>query len=714
MSVLLALLGVAVAAPVDVVLRERGTGDEVADAWVLTPTGRVDAVAGVVHLDLPDGTHELTAMTPLHAPTPFRVEVPRDTEVRVFLRADLPPLEVVVEARRPSPHASRQILDRERVLQTPGAFNDPFRLIQSLPGVAVTREFGPSVGQVAIRGAAPAESRFFVDGIELPYLYHFDQYASVVPTHSLDEVAVYPSAFGPAYGDAVGGIVAADTLPAEGDRIHGGADVNFIMAGGHLSVPASDTVTVGVSARRSYLDLASSSNDQYTVWPVFYDLTGRVDWKPTADQHHRIVVLGAGDSYGRYAGDTALLDPLEASQEAVFDSDRDFQAVLVETDFRADRARAESVVGLVHDGWAGSLADASQLRDELRVSLRHTQTLLLGAHELVFGVDGHQQTVSLDVQTDRAWPEVGQEAPLLERGVGLDERRGRLHGGLWAEPRLVAGPATIQPGLRLQGDTSVTGLPGLDPRLTVQLAMPGELRLRAGGGRYHQAPPLDAQALRAAAGQPELGWTRAEHAVLGADWAVAGRWELGLEGWARWQHDAVVDDPDDGLSVEEGRAVGLELTSRYRLRERFFSWASVSLGRARRGGQVSPWDQPYAFNLVTSWDFLPGWNVGLRWRYAAGTPYTQVVDGIYDGDQDRYLPVDGEPYGARMADYQKVDLHLQRDFDLRAGRISLYFELWWVPAANNTLYPVYSFDYSEQAFVVGPPLVPLLGARADL
>ena len=44
----------------------------------------------------------------------------------------------------------------------------------------------------------------------------------------------------------------------------------------------------------------------------------------------------------------------------------------------------------------------------------------------------------------------------------------------------------------------------------------------------------------------------------------------------------------------------------------------------------------------------------------------------------------------------------------------LYGEAWYVPAAGNVLYPAYSFDYSEVAYVAGPPFVPLLGARIDL
>lgn len=707
-----ALVAPARALPLQVEVHERGSGALVSGAWITVEGRRVEAPDGTATLDLPAGSHLLEVASPVHAPVEIGVELPRDQVLRLYLRADLAPMEVVVEARRLSPHVSRQVLDRERIDKTPGAFDDPIRLIQSLPGVAVTREFSPQVGQVALRGAPTEQSRFYVDGVELPYLYHFDQYASVVPSRALDEVAVYPSAFGPAYGDAVGGVVAARTRAPETDRAHGSVDLNLIMAGAQASTPVGDHLAISASARRSYLDLVSGSDDQYTVWPVFYDFTGRVDWKPTVDHSLSLMTLGGGDSYSRYAGDTASLDPLQADAESVFHSDRDFQVVLLQAQDQTGSAVLHTVVSVVNDRFGGTVAGAAAERRAVqRLALRHESDVVLGPHTLALGGDGQLERVGLQVQTDRPWPELEGEAPLLVQGVAMHQAPSRWAGGLWAEPRLALGPATVQTGLRLQGDSSVQAGPALDPRLTVQVALPHDLRLRGAAGLYSQAPPLD-DPVPGTAARP---WTRALDGVLGADLALAGRLELAVEGWARrgWTGASLAEA---GLApAADGpvfSAEGVELTSRYRLRERFFTWASLSLGRAREDGQVTAWDQPLALNLVGSWTFRPGWNAGLRWRYASGTPYTPITGADYDGNADQYLGIPGAAWSARMPPYQKVDLHLQRDWSLRVGQISLYVELWWVPPGANRLYPVYSYDYSQTAFVVGPSLVPLIGMRA--
>ena len=120
-----------------------------------------------------------------------------------------------------------------------------------------------------------------------------------------------------------------------------------------------------------------------------------------------------------------------------------------------------------------------------------------------------------------------------------------------------------------------------------------------------------------------------------------------------------------GLVETIGSALGVEFLVRYRMRERFFSWASVTLGRAVRDGARFAYDQPLSLNLVTSWDFRPGWNAGLRYRYASGLPYTPVEGALYIGDTDTYTPVYGATNSARLASYQKLDVHLERSWALR-------------------------------------------------
>ncbi len=708
---ILFFLNAALAAELTGEIRRRGSGDPI--PATLTVDGAAAGRAsgrGVFSITLPDGEHELTVTAEDYRPVTLRVRLP-GAPVEVWMDPAIPELEIVIESERPSPHAVRQILDRERVEQTPGTFGDPMRLLQSLPGVVATREYSPSAGEVVIRGSAPAESRIYFDGVEIPYLYHFQQYASVVHTRLLDEVAVYPSAFGAPYGDATGGVVAVSTRDAETDRVHGEVSANLITAGAYLTAPVGEKGAVSVSGRRSYADLLESENDQYTLWPVFWDYLSRYDHTFSPDSRLSLTAIGSGDAYGRYAGDAAVLDPLEQEENPSFEFSRRFHGVILRHRLTSPVAGLTTSAAFVDDLWQGELSTAMQARAERYAWLRHSAVLFASDdYQLAVGLEGKMVWLDRQADTDRAWAELGGEAPLLARGVAVNEQLTQLRTGMWLEPRIAIGPATLQPGGRLQWDTA-TSTVTLDPRMTVQAAFSGDWLLRAGAGRYSQAPELDA--LSPVAGDPELPVARSEHVSVGVDKTIASRWEVAVDAWGKRLHDVLVEEPGATPTVEEGAAVGLELTSRYRLRERFFSWASLTVGRAERDGVVFSFDQPYALNLVGSWEFAPRWDIGVRYRYASGLPYTPIVGSTYDGTSDSYFPILGGTNSVRLENYQKVDLHLGHEIPLRRWTLSMYLEAWFVPPGANTLYPVYSYDYSEQALVVGPALVPLVGGRAE-
>jgi len=62
-------------------------------------------------------------------------------------------------------------LTMAEVRRVPGTFGDPVRVIQSLPGAA-RAPFG--TGLLVLRGANPEDSNVYVDGVEVPLVYHLN------------------------------------------------------------------------------------------------------------------------------------------------------------------------------------------------------------------------------------------------------------------------------------------------------------------------------------------------------------------------------------------------------------------------------------------------------------------------------------------------------------------------------------------------------------
>ncbi|MEO0601357.1 MAG: Plug domain-containing protein, partial [Myxococcota bacterium] len=301
------------AGPVQVQVRTRASGDpvsatvEVVDVAGPTP---VDA-GGRVVVDLPgEGPWRIVVASEDRDDVVRVIAAPAPDRVKVWVREADRPVEIVVEGLKWSADVSRQVVDGEQALETPGTLDDAFRLVQALPGNVVQREYSPTSSDLAVRGSLPGDNRYYLDGIEVPYLYHFNQYASVFPASQIGQLELLSSTFSARYGDAVGAVVEARSRLERPEIAHGSASVNFVMLGADVRAPLGERWWVSAAGRRSYQDLAGEQTTQFSVWPTFYDLVVRAE-RGTQRDGLGLFVAAAGDGYTRAIGELDVLDPLE-------------------------------------------------------------------------------------------------------------------------------------------------------------------------------------------------------------------------------------------------------------------------------------------------------------------------------------------------------------------------------------------------------------------
>ncbi len=705
----------AAAADLDVRVRERGDGDPVAGATV-EAAGRTATTddAGRATLSVPDdGPWALVVTAQGFEPVTVRAE---RSPARVFLEPSLAAFEIVVEGLKPVADPTRHAVDGEMAMETPGTLDDAIRLVQSLPGVTVQREYSPSSGDLSVRGSQPGDSRYYLDGIEIPYLYHFNQYASVFPASQIGTLELFPSTFSARYGDAVGAIVEAESRLEAPEAVHGSAHLNFVMAGGDVRAPIGRDWWLSASGRRSYQDLAGEQTAQYTVWPTFHDLLLRAEHGQATDGVG-IFLASAGDSYTRAAGELDLLDPLEAGATPSLEYAQGYQVMGVRRQWERARADGRAVAAVVHHRRRGVLAPLGE--EELERWTLSSRYDVTARPEGRYGLDaGYELNLSLvDLFVDDAGDEgirVAEEAPALARGVSVDDSLVRARGGVYGTGHATFGPVRVMPGLRVGADSSVAELQ-LEPRAAVRWSVGDETMLKLGGGRYTQRP--DDEHLFEGTGDPSFPTTRSWQASAGWEQTITGRLEIGLDAYRKWLQDPLLF-PIDGPArvMDRGDAWGVELITRYRMRELFFLWGWVAVQQTTVTDPdgvrlAADGDQRLSGGLVASWD-VGRFNLGARYRYASGLPFTPIEGSLYDAGQDAWVPVPGRPNTERLPAYHKIDLRAAYTWALRGWTLSLTAEIWYVPPSATQLYPTWNYDYTEQGWVVGPGFLPLLGARA--
>jgi hypothetical protein len=151
----------------------------------------------------------------------------------------------------------------------------------------------------------------------------------------------------------------------------------------------------------------------------------------------------------------------------------------------------------------------------------------------------------------------------------------------------------------------------------------------------------------------------------------------------------------------------------------FFGWASYTFSRSeRRDAPGEAWhrfqfDQTHILTLMASYVLPRGWQVGARYRYVTGNPYTPIAGAFFDSNADRYMPIMGTPFSSRLPSFNQLDLRVDKTFTFDKWRLSLYLDVQNVTRASNPEGLGYSFDYRSTYPISGLPLLPIIGIRGD-
>ena len=182
--------------------------------------------------------------------------------------------ETVVIAPRRRDEVSRITLSGDEIQRVPGTFGDPFRVIQTLPGVSSVVSLLPFP---IVRGSSPGSTGFLLDGTRIPLLFHLLSGPSVVHPELIDEIQFFPGGAPAPYGGYVGGIVDGRTRRARPDERLVDIDVNLLQAGGFVRAPVAPLgATVTAAGRYGYPGfLLGLATDQVSL--SYWDYQLRLD-----------------------------------------------------------------------------------------------------------------------------------------------------------------------------------------------------------------------------------------------------------------------------------------------------------------------------------------------------------------------------------------------------------------------------------------------------
>ncbi len=649
---------------------------------------------GDFDIAVPCGPRRLTVVAPGFAPLVTEVDAcaPGAAPLALRLEPDLAAAkhETVVRAK-PAQPAVR--LSREELTQTAGTMGDPFRALESLPGVATVAWPAPIY---AVRGSNPGNTGFFLDGMRMPALFHLALGPSVIHPYFFDDMQFFPGGYPARYGRYVAGIVAAETRAGAADQPHASVDVRLFDAGALVSAPLPDNGSVVAAARYSYTGELVSLLDS-DIRLSYWDYQLRVD-RRVGPVQLTLLALGSHDTLVPQRDDPST------------EIDLDFHRVSLRASVPVMGGRLQGSLALGADHARAPISDVYPI----------TVDALSAAPRLSFGRTSEYADASVGFDGD-----ITRYAPLVAGTLqpqdtsDLGQRRVTTQLAGYASVTLRPSPRfEVTPELRYDSyQVSGARAQDLGPRLAGRIGLRHGAAIKFAGGRFTQLPSLPLQIPGADGfGLRALGLQSAWQGSMGVEVHPLPALEVSATGYyQRYQltdlRNPIVGtkpDPlaDDFLINRDAVAYGLELLVRRPVSERLYGWLSYTLSKNLRsygGGAYGPsdWDQRHVFNLVAGYRWGRT-TLGGRAHVNTGRPYV-----LYEG----YGASPGI-YVQRLPAFYQIDLRIDRRIVFDRFQLDLYGEL-----VNATLTPeVYALTQNPAGMVEQKSfrlVLPSIGLRAE-
>ena len=669
------------------------------------------------------------------------------------VRVELSPLPIELEAIEVQPSyfpeqeeqepVNTRTLDAVETRRAPGVLEDVVRAVSLLPGVTVT---SPGRNDLAVRGGAPFESLFLVDGIEVPNINHFGSQGStggplsLVNIEFVRETEFASGGFGVRYGDRTASVTDIRLREGNREKLSGTLNVSATGAGAILEGPLGGSGTFLFSLRRSYLDLLFEAAG-FSFVPSYWDAQLKTRHRLGRNDALSFLFIGAIDevSFNNEDADdiydnSRILAPQVKQYFAGLSWERLFAASRLEVSLGrtwSDFETTQTVFGETPITLFRNLSSEGEngLRVEWASDPSRRWAWTVG-NSLKYASD-----LSYDVELAGA---VRTDSTGTPRPLAVDTSFTALRNATYGElAARVTSRLRVTGGLRADWYDFVEDGFRLSPRLGATWELVAGTTLKASAGRYVQ-PPSYIWLI----GDPENPETLApissDQLTLGVERLLRPDLRLQVEGYWKDYDDYparvfrpqavlapsgfedVTSDIPFGLeplaSVGTGRAYGVELFLQKRLSEvPVYGLLSLSLSRSEYAS-IEGVDRPGAYDtrfigsISAGWRIDPRWELSGKFRYASGLPTTPFIEsGPSTGERDWTLYNQGERFPA----FHALDLRVDRRFSFRSWQLELYLDVQNVYGRENVTAVRWDPRTDEPEFNESLGILPTIGINVE-
>ncbi len=617
---------------------------------------------------------------------------------------------------------SIQRLTTEDIKNNPGGFFDISKVIQSLPGVGGGAAGGTFRNDIIIRGGAPSENVFYLDGIEIPIINHFGTQGSgggpagILNVLLIEDVKLSTSAFDAKYDNALSSVFQFKQKNGNPNKFQGNVRLSLTESALTFDGPLSKKTTFIASARKSSLGILAKLLN-WSFLPKYSDFqfktTTRINDKLT------LTLLGVA-AIDRFTFVTP--DSLTAENQYILGNSPKID--------QNSYTIGATIKKIIPNGyWNLSISrnfldnQANKFEDNKNPS-EQQRTLKINSIEaenkIRWDVTKNYDNITLSygltgqlVRFDNDFFQVLNKSsnPLIYPSLILQSKTKtnffRYGGFAQIGTRVLNDKLSLSGGIRMDANnlsnSESSPLKQLSPRLSASLAISEVLRLNASYGIYYRLPTYtQLNFSNVSSGQKSNPgkYIKATHYVAGLEYLPKNTTRITVEGFYK-SYSSYPVSITDGISMAnkglefgaignepitqsgKGRVYGVELFAQQKLTKNFFGVFSYTFYRSEFTGLdnkfvSASWDNRQLISMTAGYKLPKNWEIGLKFRYQGAAPFTPYDEPT---SKARYLTIGSGVFdfsrinSMRLSAFNAADLRIDKKWNFKKTTLDFYIDI---------------------------------------
>jgi hypothetical protein len=271
--------------------------------------------------------------------------------------------------------------------------------------------------------------------------------------------------------------------------------------------------------------------------------------------------------------------------------------------------------------------------------------------------------------------------------------------------------------------TGLNPLRTISPRISGSYALTDKWSINTTIGRYFKTPIYTILGYKDANGSfvnKDNEYISSNHYVIGVEYLPTSSSRITIESFfkqygnypvssmngislANQGADFNVLGNEKTISSGKGRAYGFELFFQQKLTKNLFATLSYTWFVSEFSGidskfKPSAWDNRNLVSAIFGYKFKHGWELGMKFRYAGGSPYTpfdleasrasylSTGNGIYNYSQLNSL---------RVGSFKQMDVRVDKKWNFKHTTLDVFLDIQNALLISSESFPSYTFERLE-------------------